>query len=97
MTQEEPPLRAGDAYIGKPPLLFELLFVVQRATVRKDTLLQAGDEDDWEFEPLGGVEGDQRNRVRAGFVRVLVGDQGRLLEKAVKGVVGREIVVAGGD
>ena len=55
-----------------------------------------GDEDDRELEALGRVERDQRDRVGVALVGVLVGDEGGLLEQPVEGVVGRQVVVAGG-
>jgi len=43
------------------------------------------------------VQGDQRDRVGAGLIRILVGDERRLLEEPIQGVVRGEIVVARRD
>ena len=83
--------RARQADVGEPALLLHLALVVERARVREDALLEAGDEDDVELEALGGVERDQRDRVGVLLVRVLVGDQGRLLEQPVERVLGLEV------
>ena len=97
VRQVQPPLRPGDPDVGEPALLLELLLVVERPAVREEALLEAGDEHDRELEALGGVERDERHRVGVALVRVLVGDEGRLLEQPVERVVGREVVVAGRD
>ena len=95
VRQVEPPLRPGDADVGEPPLLLELLLVVERPAVREEALLEPGDEDDRELEALGRVERDQRDGVGVALVRVLVGDERGLLEQPVERVVGRQVVVAG--
>ena len=89
VRQEQPPLRAGDADVGEPPLLLELLLVVERPAVREEALLEAGDEHDRELQALRGVERDQRDRVGVALVRVLVGDERGLLEQPVEGVLRR--------
>ena len=81
--------------VREPALLLELLLVVERAVVREQALLEARDEHDRELEALRGVERDQRDRVGLALVRVLVGDQRRLLEQPVQRVVRRQVVVAG--
>ena len=97
VRQVQPPLRAGDADVREPALLLELLLVVERPAVREQALLEAGDEDDRELEALRRVERDQRHRIGVALVRVLVGDEGGLLEQPVERVVGRQVVVAGRD
>ena len=68
MRQEEPPLGAGDADVGEPALLLELLLVVEGPAVREEALLEAGDEDDRELEALRRVKRDERHRVRIALV-----------------------------
>ena len=97
VRQEEPLLGAGDADVGEAALLLELLLVVERPAVREEALLEPGDEDDRELEALRGVERDERHGVGVALVRILVGDERRLLEQAVERVVGRQVVVAGRD
>jgi len=97
MGQEEPPLRPGDPHVRQPALLLELALVVEGPAVGERAFLEAGDEDDRELEALGRVEGDHRHGVGIARVRILVGDQGRLLEQPVEGVLGRQVVVAGRD
>ena len=89
VREVQPALRPGDADVREPALLLELLLVVERAAVREEALLEAGDEDDRELEALGGVERDQRHRVGVALVRVLVGDERGLLEQPVERVVRR--------
>ena len=97
MREVEPLARAREADIREPPLLLHLALVVERAGVREDALLEAGDEDDVELEALGGVERDERDRVGVAGVRVLVGHEGRLLEQAVERVGRLEVAVAADD
>ena len=59
-------LRARHPDVAQPPLLLELLLVVARPRVRKQPLLQAGDDDDRELEALGAV---QRHHQHAGVPR----------------------------
>jgi len=42
------------------------------------------------------MDRDQRDRVCAGLVRILVGDERRLLEEPVQGIVRGQVVVARG-
>ena len=51
----------GDADVGQPPLLLELLRVAERAHVREGAVLHPGEEDDRELQPLGGVQRHQRD------------------------------------
>ena len=57
----EPFAGAGDAHVGQSPLLLQLAGVTQRAQVREDAVLEPGQEDDRELQPLGGVQGHQRD------------------------------------
>ena len=91
----EPAHRPRHPDVREPALLLELLLVVERPAVREDAFLEPGDEDDRELEALGRVERDQRHRVGVALVRVLVGDERRLLEQPVERVLRLEVVVAG--
>ena len=79
--------RARQADVREPPLLLHLARVVERPAVGEDALLQARDEHHVELEALGGVERDERHRVRVRRVGVLVGDQRGLLQQPVEGVL----------
>ena len=95
VRQVQPALGAGDPDVGEPSFLLELLLVVERPAVREQALLEAGDEHDRELEALGGMEGDERDRVGVALVRILVGDERGLLEQPVQRVLGRQVVVSG--
>jgi hypothetical protein len=97
MRQEESLLGAGDPDIREAPLLLELLLVIERSAVREQSLLEPGDEHDWELEPLRGVERDEGDGIRVALVRILVGNECGLLEQPVEGVVRCQVVVAGRD
>ena len=58
-------LAAGDADIGQPPFFFQPLQAafVQRALVREQALLPAGQKHRAEFQTLGGVQGHQRDAI----------------------------------
>ena len=80
----QPLLGPGDADVGQPALLLQLARVAERAQVREDAVLQAGQEDDRELQALGGVQRHQRDH--AGVVAgdrdlVGVGHQRDLLEE----------------
>ena len=51
--------------MGEPPLLLEpgAALLVERALVREQAFLPAGQEHGVEFQPLGGVQGHDRDRV----------------------------------
>ena len=59
--QVQPLAGPGDADVGEPPLLLELLGVAERAQVREGAVLHAGEEHDRELQALGGVQGHQRD------------------------------------
>ncbi len=72
--QVEPLPGSGDADVGKPAFLLELAFVVDRALVREDVLLHAGEEDDGKLQSLGGVQRHQRDHAAViGSLWYLVG------------------------
>src|ERR1700675_4026892 len=59
--EPQPLFRPCDADVKEPALLLELLGVVHGARVREDTLLQPGEEDRGELEPLGRVKRHERD------------------------------------
>ncbi len=70
-----------DAHIGQPALLFHVL-LVQGPLMREDALLHAADEHHGELEPLGVVQGHEREqRARVGD-RVDVRVERDLLQEA---------------
>ena len=83
--QVQPRTRPGDADVGQPAFLGHLARIAERASVREDAFLHAGQEDDRELQPLRGVQGHERDhaarRIRN---RVGVRDQRDLLEKGVQ-------------
>ena len=85
---------AGHADVAEAALLFHLRGVVQRARVREEAFFHAGEEDEWELEALGGVEGHEGD---AGFggVGVGVGDEGGVVEKLGEGFAARGGVLCG--
>ena len=86
--QVQPLAGAGDTDVGEPPLLLQLLGVAQRAHVREDAVLETGEEDDRELQPLRGVQRHQRHHAAiVGRVRDLVGvgHQRHLLEELRQG------------
>ena len=52
---------ARHADVAEAALFFEFFGTVQRARVRKEALFKTGKKDQREFEPLGGVEGHERD------------------------------------
>ncbi len=80
----EPLAGAGDADVGEATFLGELGRVAERAQVREDAVLEPGQENHRELEPLGRVEGHQGDDA-AGIVgvgdRVGVGDERDLFEE----------------
>ena len=71
--------------MGEPALLFEAgaALVVERALVRKQALLPAGQEHGVEFEPLGRVQGHDVDGVGLGALLV-VHHQRDVLEKTLQ-------------
>ena len=65
MHQVEPILGARHADVRQAPLLLQLAIVLERTPMRQQPLLEPDDEDDRELQALGGVQGDQRDPVRA--------------------------------
>ncbi len=89
--QVQPGARPGYADVGEPAFLLEFGGVTERAQVREDAVLQAGEEDHRELQPLGAVQrhqGDGPGGTALAIRAVLgvghlvgVGDQGDLLEE----------------
>ena len=75
--------RAGDRDVSEAALLLEALEAafVERALRREDAFLPAGQEDGVELQPLGGVDGHDRDLVAAA-VLVIVHHQADMLEEA---------------
>ena len=89
----EPLAGPGHADVREPALLLELGLVAERAHVREDAVLHAGEEHHRELQALRGVQGHQRDHpglLLVGLVGDLVGvgDQGHPLQ---------EVGEAGGD
>ena len=63
------------------PLFVELRPRALSPAQRKQAVLAAGDENDGELEPLGGVEGQQRDSVRAGISGIDLGAEGEIGEE----------------
>ena len=85
--------RARDAHVGQAALLFHLGRVLERAAVREDALLQAGDEDDRELQALGSVQGDQRHRLGVATQRISVRDERHILQEGGQALAGRQALV----
>ncbi len=85
---------ASHADVAETALFFELVGVVESARVREETLLKAGEENEREFEALGGVEGHEGD---AGFgVELIgVGGEGGVVEEFGKGFAAGFRVVCG--
>ena len=77
-------LGACHADIAEPPLLLKRLLAVlnepDTALVREQSLLHAGDDDSWELQSLGVVQGQQQD-TRSHFKAVGIGDERRVIEK----------------
>jgi hypothetical protein len=93
VQQIEPVFGPRNAYVKKPPLLGQLFRVVQRTAVRQHLLFQPGDEDDREFQPFGGVQGQQRGGTGRFFDVVGFRHQGDLLQKFAQ----THVAAQGGD
>ncbi len=82
----EPFAGAGDADVGEASLLLQLGRVAERAQVGEHAVLEPGEEDDGELQPLGGVQRHQRDHAVALVGdRVGVGDERDLLEERLEG------------
>jgi hypothetical protein len=79
-------LGAGEADIGETALFLEAgaAALVERALVREQALLPAGQEHGFEFQPLGRVQRHDRDGVEIGVV-VGVHDQRHVLEEGAHG------------
>src|SRR5579875_1455761 len=93
VRQVQPVARPGDAHVGEPTLLFELVGLAEGAEVGKDPVLHADDEDGGELEPLGRVQGHEEDlrvigpAARCGVLVDLVGvgHEADLLQEALEG------------
>src|SRR3989440_1621701 len=75
VAEIEPLARAGDADVAEPALLLELVGGAPGPHVRKDAVLEAGQEHHRELEPLGGVQRHQRDGALLAFDVVEIGDE----------------------
>jgi hypothetical protein len=96
MDEVQPILGARHAHVGQASLLLELTLVLERTAMGQQPLLQPDDEDDRELEPLGRVEGDERDAVRHVLQLVLVADERHLLEEAGEPLGRGDLVELGG-
>ena len=74
----------GDAHEHQPPLLLELLRLVQASLVRQNAVLHRDEVDDRKFEPLGGMKCHQGDAFRPGVPGIGVGDEGGRLQEAAQ-------------
>src|SRR5690242_7076772 len=75
VTEIEPLARAGDAHVAEAAFLLELVGVAQAPHVRKDAVLEAGQEHHRKLEPLGGVQRHERDGALLSLDVVEVGDE----------------------
>ena len=64
--EDQAPLRAGDADVAEPPLLFELRLVVGGSRMRKQAFLEARDHHDRELEALSRCASSSSARAHRG-------------------------------
>ena len=87
-------LGARDAHVGEPALLLEVARL-DRAHVREHAVLEPDDEHDPELEPLGVVEGHQRDDALVVAQVVLLGEERDLLEELLdRALLGGGVVLA---
>ena len=72
----ELPFGPGNANIGQTPFFFDLRRVHQGPAVREQSFVEAGQEDDREFQALGGMEGHEGDFRVAAFKIIDIADQG---------------------
>jgi hypothetical protein len=84
---DQPLPSPGDAHVGQPPLLLDLLRLADGAEVGEHALLQAEQEHDRELQALGGVQRHQRDLGVVLAELVGVGHQRDLLEEGVDRLV----------
>ena len=82
--------------VGQAPLLLHPL-LLDRADVREDPLLHPDHEDGLELEPLGVVQGHQRDEALLAADRVLVGVERDLLQEAGQARLRRLLLVLARD
>ncbi len=97
MAQSQVALRPGDADEEQPTLFFEFGIVLRGPRVREESLFEANDEDDREFEPLRGVEGHQRDGSALVFPAVDRGAERDIGEEVEDGRLGMfQVELSGG-
>src|SRR5215472_14445470 len=77
--------RTRDRDVHQPPLFLEAVEVARRVLVRKQALLEPGDEDAVELEPLRRVDRHQLDRVLAGLRLVVAGLERRVGQERRQG------------
>ena len=82
MIDANAPARARDADVSQPPLFLESLeaILLQRTRMGKQTFLPTRQEHDVELEPLGRMQGHDRNS-RPLFFALDLDDQGNMFEE----------------
>ena len=100
MGEDEAFLGAGDGDVAESSFLLDVA-LVDGGLVWEESLLHAGDDDEWEFESLGGVDGHHGDGVAllVGFVleSVLCVLEVELLEEFAEGAFVEVCVVVVGD
>ena len=86
--------RPSHTDVAKPPLLFHIVRTVQRARMRKQTLLHPGQQHQRELEPLGRVESHQRHPRRR-IVLVDFAHQRRVIEELMQRLAPRLRILRG--
>ena len=89
-------LGPGERHVGQAALLVHLGGFVVAAGVGEELFLEADEDHDAEFEALGRMGGEQRDRVAAGGQVVDVGNQRGFAEVSGQAFSGAEAVVLGG-
>ena len=100
MGEDESFLGAGDGDVAESSFLLDVA-LVDGGLVREEALLHAGDDDEWEFESLGGVDGHHGDGV-ALFVGLVLESvlsvlEVELLEEFAEGAFVEVCVVVVGD
>ena len=84
MREEQLAFRARDPDVEETPFFLEHGRILERLRERKESVLQARDEDDGELEPLGIVQRHHGDGIRIGAKLVELRHEHGLLEKMVE-------------
>ena len=93
----ELPFRPGNADVGQAPFFFDLRRVQQGPAVWEQAFVEAGQEDDREFQALGGVESHEGHFGITAFKIIDIADQGDVFQKVLEVAVGIAVHVIFGD